>query len=93
MEFSNHPHIYKHFVVITITFKLQAIDTPEVIQRVTSLFHGNKQLVLGFNTFLPEGYCIELPVDSSPVYREPGRAGVVSISPPTGITWPQPSLE
>ena len=81
MEFGDRPHIYNEFLDIMKTFKSQAIDTPGVIRRVASLFHGNKRLVLGFNTFLPEGYRIEFPDDGSswPVYREPGRAGVISI--------------
>ncbi|EED93752.1 predicted protein, partial [Thalassiosira pseudonana CCMP1335] len=60
MEFGDRPHIYNEFLDIMKTFKSQQIDTPGVIQRVSALFHGNKRLVLGFNTFLPEGYKIEL---------------------------------
>jgi paired amphipathic helix protein Sin3a len=41
-------------------FKAQNIDTPGVINRVSSLFRGYNKLILGFNTFLPEGYKIEL---------------------------------
>lgn len=37
-----------------------AIDTPGVIRRVSSLFRGYNKLILGFNTFLPDGYKIEL---------------------------------
>ena len=87
MEFGDRPHIYNEFLDIMKTFKSQAIDTPGVIRRVASLFHGNKRLVLGFNTFLPEGYRIELPLDGSPwpVYREPGRTGVISIAPLEGV--------
>ena len=86
IEFGDRPHIYNEFLDIMKTFKSQAIDTPGVIRRVASLFHGNKRLVLGFNTFLPEGYRIELPMDGSswPVYREPGRSGVIAIAPPPG---------
>eukprot|EP00581_Thalassiosira_minuscula_P014404 CAMPEP_0183732562 /NCGR_PEP_ID=MMETSP0737-20130205/38710_1 /TAXON_ID=385413 /ORGANISM="Thalassiosira miniscula, Strain CCMP1093" /LENGTH=103 /DNA_ID=CAMNT_0025965593 /DNA_START=79 /DNA_END=386 /DNA_ORIENTATION=+ len=86
MEFGSQPHIYNEFLDIMKTFKSQAIDTPGVIKRVASLFHGNKRLVLGFNTFLPEGYRIELPLDGSawPVYREPGRTGCVAIGPGPG---------
>ena len=77
------------FLDIMKTFKSQAIDTPGVIRLVAYLFHGNKRLVLGFNTFLPEGYRIELPADggSWPMYREPGRAGVSPYpsSPPVRI--------
>ena len=36
------------------------IDTPGVIRRVSTLFRGYNMLILGFNTFLPEGYKIEL---------------------------------
>ncbi|KAL7435268.1 hypothetical protein ACHAXH_008274 [Discostella pseudostelligera] len=83
MEFGDRPHIYNEFLDIMKTFKSQTIDTPGVIRRVASLFHGNKRLVLGFNTFLPEGYRIELPLDGSawPVYREPGRSGVGAAQP------------
>ena len=84
MEFGDSPHIYNEFVEIMKTFKSQEIDTPDAISRVAALFHGNKRLVLGFNTFLPEGYRIELPLDGSPfpVYREPGKAGVTQIPLP-----------
>ena len=90
MEFGDRPQIYNEFLDIMKTFKSQEIDTPGVIRRVAALFHGNKRLVLGFNTFLPEGYRIELPLDGSPfpVYREPGRAGVVQIQLPGNPHFP-----
>ena len=37
------------------------IDTEGVIGRVTDLFRGHDDLILGFNQFLPPGYRIELP--------------------------------
>ena len=84
MEFGDRPHIYNEFLDIMKTFKSMQIDTPGVIQRVSALFHGNKRLVLGFNTFLPDGYKIEIPTDGSglAVYREPGRREAIQ------ITWP-----
>ena len=33
-------------------FKAQSIDAPGVIDRVLQLFHGHRELILGFNTFL-----------------------------------------
>jgi len=36
------------------------LDTPGVIQRVSTLFQGHEQFILGFNAFLPEGYKIDL---------------------------------
>lgn len=74
MEFGTRPHVYNEFLYIMKTFKSQQIDTPGVIRRVTNLFKGNKQLVLGFNTFLPEGYKIEIPDNQNSVfYRAPGQ--------------------
>lgn len=76
VEFGDRPHIYNEFLEIMKTFKTQQIDTPGVIRRVSNLFKGNRRLVLGFNTFLPEGYQIELPPDGNgppvAVYRAPG---------------------
>jgi len=76
MEFGDRPHIYNEFLDIMKTFKTQQIDTPGVIRRVSNLFQGNRRLVLGFNTFLPEGYKIELPADGEgppvAVFRAPG---------------------
>lgn len=39
----------------------RSIDTPGVINRVSSLFEGHPELIQGFNTFLPQGYKIEYP--------------------------------
>jgi len=40
-----------------------SIDTQEVINRVSTLFHGHPDLIVGFNTFLPPGYKIEVSDD------------------------------
>ena len=40
-------------------FKSTNIDTPGVINRVSELFEGHTDLIVGFNTFLPPGYKIE----------------------------------
>uniref|UniRef100_A0A673HHP4 Paired amphipathic helix protein Sin3b-like n=1 Tax=Sinocyclocheilus rhinocerous TaxID=307959 RepID=A0A673HHP4_9TELE len=71
---------------------IHSIDTPGVINRVSQLFHGHPDLVLGFNAFLPPGYRIEIPKNgmaflqsplSSQVSPGPGRStgsSVVSAS-------------
>mmetsp|Transcript_13355 Transcript_13355/g.40406 ORF Transcript_13355/g.40406 Transcript_13355/m.40406 type:complete len:799 (-) Transcript_13355:644-3040(-) len=46
-------------------FKAQEIDTPGVIRQVSHLFQGHNKLILGFNTFLPDGYKIGLPGNDS----------------------------
>ncbi len=55
MEFSEKPQIYNEFLEIMKSFKAQKISTPGVIERVKNLFKGYNRLILGFNTFLPEG--------------------------------------
>jgi len=86
VEFGDRPHIYNEFLDIMKTFKTQQIDTPGVIRRVSNLFQGNRKLVLGFNTFLPEGYKIEIPLggDGPPVavYRAPGSSVAHVLSSP-----------
>ena len=37
-----------------------SIDTPGVISRVSNLFRGHPDLIVGFNTFLPPGFKIEV---------------------------------
>ena len=54
---------------------LSSIDTPGVISRVSSLFKGHPELIVGFNTFLPPGYKIEVHA-SDP--------GTVSVTAPNG---------
>uniref|UniRef100_A0A669F3Y2 SIN3 transcription regulator family member A n=1 Tax=Oreochromis niloticus TaxID=8128 RepID=A0A669F3Y2_ORENI len=46
-----------HLTIFSILF---FIDTPGVINRVSQLFKGHPDLIMGFNTFLPPGYKIEV---------------------------------
>lgn len=62
-QFLNLPSVYNQFLDIMKEFKAQTIDTAEVIRRVGVLFEGHSSLILGFNTFLPPGYKIELRGD------------------------------
>uniref|UniRef100_A0A8C2AIZ6 Paired amphipathic helix protein Sin3b n=1 Tax=Cyprinus carpio TaxID=7962 RepID=A0A8C2AIZ6_CYPCA len=69
IRFGNDPGIYNKFLDIMKEFKSQSIDTPGVINRVSQLFHGHPDLVLGFNAFLPPGYRIEIPKNGMAVLR------------------------
>lgn len=55
-----------------------SIDTPGVINRVSNLFKGHPDLIVGFNTFLPPGYKIEVEREVISVYQ-PGQQ-VMSIT-------------
>jgi len=70
------------------------IDTMGVINRVSELFDGHTELIVGFNTFLPPGYKIEMnsTSDSISVYHDgqrvpaagPLRSAAVSHTLPVG---------
>jgi paired amphipathic helix protein Sin3a len=46
--------VYDQFLEIMKDFKASRIDTPGVVARVKTLFKGDRELILGFNTFLPK---------------------------------------
>jgi len=74
LQFANQPRVYNQFLDIMKDFKAQCIDTPGVIARVSELFKGHKNLILGFNTFLPPGYKIEhVPDDEPPEVTTPAQ--------------------
>uniref|UniRef100_A0A8C1QKK1 SIN3 transcription regulator family member Ab n=1 Tax=Cyprinus carpio TaxID=7962 RepID=A0A8C1QKK1_CYPCA len=52
---------------------LQLIDTPGVISRVSQLFKGHPDLIMGFNTFLPPGYKIEVQTNDLVNVTTPGQ--------------------
>jgi len=59
-DVGDNPHIYNRFLDIMKDFKSRTIDTQTVIEEVSGLFAGHESLILGFNTFLPRGYEIEV---------------------------------
>ncbi|CAG8503876.1 11727_t:CDS:10 [Diversispora eburnea] len=79
VQFSEQPEVYNHFLDIMKDFKSQAIDTPGVINRVSSLFKGHPTLIQGFNTFLPPGYHIEWSTN-------PHEPDSIRVTTPNGTT-------
>jgi len=59
-RFKEKPSVYKKFLDILKRFRQKTIDTQGVVDLVNSLFKGHKDLLLGFNAFVPNGY--EIPV-------------------------------
>ncbi|KAK0548054.1 hypothetical protein OC846_004628 [Tilletia horrida] len=83
VQFQSSPDVYNRFLDIMKDFKSQAIDTPGVIERVSTLFRGHPALIQGFNTFLPPGYrieCVSTDDDGT------GTTGVITVTTPTGTT-------
>merc|ERR1719414_710726 len=79
-KFGNQPQVYNDFLDIMKEFKTQSIDTPGVIARVSCLFKGHPELIVGFNTFLPPGYKIEVTsMNTVGVTGIPGTTGMQTI--------------
>ncbi|KAI0687713.1 hypothetical protein BC835DRAFT_1376116 [Cytidiella melzeri] len=76
-QFVEQSEVYNHFLDIMKDFKSQIIDTPGVIDRVSSLFRGHPILIQGFNTFLPAGYRIDCVWDDDGDY--------ITVTTPSGI--------
>ncbi|RWS25812.1 Paired amphipathic helix protein Sin3a-like protein, partial [Leptotrombidium deliense] len=76
-KFNNQPQVYNDFLDIMKEFKSQSIDTPGVIQRVSNLFKGHPELIVGFNTFLPPGYKIEMQANDQVNVSMPSSALII----------------
>ncbi|KLO13144.1 PAH2 domain-containing protein [Schizopora paradoxa] len=57
-EFVNEPGVYSNFLDVMKNFKSLLVDTPGVMERISTLFSGHADLIRGFNRFLPPGYHI-----------------------------------
>uniref|UniRef100_A0A674NWW2 Paired amphipathic helix protein Sin3b n=1 Tax=Takifugu rubripes TaxID=31033 RepID=A0A674NWW2_TAKRU len=95
IRFANDPGIYNKFLDIMKEFKSQSIDTPGVINRVSQLFHGHPDLVLGFNAFLPPGYRIEIPKNGVSAPSEPSSSlsSAGPAEPPSRLSLPLSNRE
>ncbi|CAG7726194.1 unnamed protein product [Allacma fusca] len=92
-KFGNQPQVYNDFLDIMKEFKSQSIDTPGVIQRVSQLFRGHPELIVGFNTFLPPGYKIEVQTNNQVSFSMIGHGGyVVQTTVSTGAVPNSPVL-
>ncbi|KDP45895.1 hypothetical protein JCGZ_15455 [Jatropha curcas] len=63
---------YDEFLEIMKDFRTDRINIIGVIARVKNLFKGHDDLILGFNTFLPEKYKISLPLEDEQPPQEIG---------------------
>ncbi|GAA5967187.1 hypothetical protein JCM11641_000470 [Rhodosporidiobolus odoratus] len=82
LTFQDQTEVYDRFLTIMKDFKSQGIDTPGVIDRVSTLFRGHPGLIQGFNTFLPPGYRIECAA------AQDASSGVttITVTTPMGMT-------
>lgn len=66
-----------------------SIDTPGVINRVSTLFRGHPDLIVGFNTFLPPGYKIEVSNNETINVHQPGQQMLSFSTAPPDVSPPQ----
>ncbi|GAA5825533.1 hypothetical protein JCM3770_004316 [Rhodotorula araucariae] len=85
MTFSDQTEVYDRFLTIMKDFKSQGIDTPGVIDRVSTLFRGHPALIQGFNTFLPPGYRIECTVAPNSAAGD-ASGTTITVTTPMGMT-------
>lgn len=102
-KFHDQPEVYNRFLDIMKDFKAQtyvistnnsSISTPGVIDRVSAIFRGHPNLIMGFNTFLPAGYRIEYtdnPDDPIAVYTPHDQSGYYNAQK-IGFTGTLPSM-
>ncbi|GAA6019428.1 hypothetical protein JCM10207_001383 [Rhodosporidiobolus poonsookiae] len=84
LTFADQTEVYDRFLTIMKDFKSQGIDTPGVIDRVSTLFRGHPGLIQGFNTFLPPGYRIECSI-ATPADTASGVT-TITVTTPMGMT-------
>ena len=70
-----------------------SINTEGVIKRVTTLFHGHRELILGFNQFLPPGYKISDPVNGAVDAGATTSAAAQPAVVPSAAPAPKPTVE
>ncbi len=68
-----------------------SIDTPGVINRVSNLFRGHPDLIVGFNTFLPPGYKIEVQANEIVSVQQPGGQATLTLPMGGGLLTATPS--
>nr|CAD7202906.1 unnamed protein product [Timema douglasi] len=55
-----HSHLYNNYLAILKKFKSHSIDTCDVMEKVTDLFKGHPNLIVGFMRFLPSEYIVDV---------------------------------
>ncbi|EGF99814.1 uncharacterized protein MELLADRAFT_94093 [Melampsora larici-populina 98AG31] len=86
LQFQELPGVYNQFLDIMKDFKTQTIDTPGVIDGVSSLFRGHPALIQGFNTFLPPGYRIDVSQGEASTHAGSNSAyNLITVTHPMGV--------
>jgi len=82
-RFNDKLTVYNKFLDIMRKFGMKKINTAGVVELVKTLFKGHKDLLRGFNTFVPSGYEIRIaePGSKAGKGREPKGASASAEDP------------
>ena len=82
-RFNDKLTVYNKFLDIMRKFGMKKINTAGVVELVKTLFKGHKDLLLGFNLFVPSGYEIRIaePGSKAGKGREPKGASASAEDP------------
>ncbi|CAM0141526.1 unnamed protein product [Umbelopsis sp. WA50703] len=82
------PTVYDNFLKIMTEFKSQRINTPQVLERVATLFKGQPTMIRQFMQFLPPGHVLQSAdaekSDAQPIYVLTPAGSRIIIDPTTG---------
>ncbi|KAI8990134.1 paired amphipathic helix [Pilobolus umbonatus] len=86
-EYEKQPEIYNKFLKIMHDFRLEKINTPQVLEQVTLLFRGKPWLIRNFLMFLPPEHILNIsPEDNSnSIYIATPTGGKIIINTDEGI--------
>ncbi|XP_069324732.1 paired amphipathic helix protein Sin3b-like [Eulemur rufifrons] len=92
IRFGSDPATHHGFLEIMKEFKSQSMDSPGVIRCVSQLFHEHPDLIVGFNTFLPLEYRIDIPKNGklniqSPLTSQNIAEAAAQQDPEIGCQW------
>ncbi|KAI5003912.1 hypothetical protein ZWY2020_031155 [Hordeum vulgare] len=68
---NSHPARYSEFVDLMRDYRNSRIGVTEVGSRVAALFLDSRNLIVGFNSFLPKGHRIRLSDEQAAGIKEP----------------------
>ena len=74
-RFNDKLTVYNKFLDIMRKFGMKKINTAGVVELVKTLFKGHKDLLLGFNLFVPSGYEIRIAEPGSKAGKGSGPKG------------------
>lgn len=86
-EDEKQPELYNKFLTIMRDFRLEKINTPQVLEQVTVLFRGKPWLIRNFLMFLPPEHIVIKSPEDNPhsIYISTPTGGKIIINTDAGV--------